>query len=1733
MKRSVLYPIRFLYLLILLMCGSVCAYANHLVGMDLFYTHITGNTYKITLVAYADCGAAGPGTAFASLPTNTPEIHIYNGSSYYSSVNLSIEAPATGVEITPVCAKDLLLTQCTNLSYSIPGIKKFVYSTVYTLPGTSTAWSFLFTGSMSPSFIAGRAVSITNISSTPDTYIQLEATLNNTVAPNNSPTLSVIPTPFFCINNSDNYNPGAIDADGDVLNFNLVTGMAGTTGTARGGPVTYLGSATPTAPLKTTSFVFDNLTGQISFYPNALQRSLVVYNIEERRGGVLVGTCQREMTFLVLTCTNIAASGGLTSATSGVIDDSTHFHICEGSGAFSMKIDPTEPVKTNNILVTAAGLPAGSSFTVTGNGTNAPHCTFSWSTTGVTPGTYTFYVTYTDDNCPLAGVTTLAYTITILPNPAISYTSISPVSCVQRAAVSLVPGGGGAPWTIKVAAGPGDTIQTFTGVTGAMTDSLAPGTYTVTIFSASSNACNAYTTITVAGPTPRTLTGTITNPTFCGNNDGKIKLSGLNPGETDIINFVFNGVAQPPVTLKVASDGTAVLTGLYSGVYTSITASFGKYCVSSPLGLITLTDPPFTMRALSSVNPSYCGICDGVIKIYGLHPGQTDTITYTLDGVAQTPLVYSIGPDSTVTITGLCQGIYNNFYAKTGRACISNKLGPVTLTPPPFKIRATTFTNPDYCGICNGTITIYGVHPGMLDTILLTKDGINQPPLTQFVGPDSLITITGLCAGMYNKVLVKFGTSCYSNTLGPVLLAVPPFTIRSVSYTNPDYCGTCNGTITIHGMHPGQTDTINYTLDGVPQTPVYHFIGTDSTTTLTGLCPGTYDKFVANTAGICKSNSLGPVKLTVPPFTMRAISFTNPDYCGVWNGTIKLYGLHPGEKDTINYTLDGIPQTPVVRTISTDSIVTITGLSAGVYDNFIANTGGVCVSNVLGPVTLTVPPFTMRTITFTNPDYCGIWNGTIKLWGLHPGEKDTINYTRDGIAQPPVVSTIGTDSTLTITGLPVGVYDNFIATTGGICVSNTLGPVTLTVPPFTMRSISSTNPDYCGICNGTITLYGLHPGETDTINYRYNGVAQPPFIRVIGSDSMAVFTGLCAGVYDNFVASTGGICVSNTLGPVNLTVPPFTMRSLTFTNPEFCGICDGTITLYGLHPGQTDSIYYSVGGVPQAPVIATIGTDSMVKMTGLCAGTYDNFIARTGGVCASNSLGPADLVVPPFTMRKLTFVNPTKCGFCDGSIKLYGLYPGQLDTIYYTLNGVNQPPVARLIGKDSIVTLTDLCEGDYSNFVARTGGVCATNTLGPATLKAPPIIAAFDYNLIKNCKADTVYFTNTSTPAADLTYVWDFGDGSPSTTELSPKHIYDKPGLMDAKLIITNTKCYDSTEQSINIDNLIESGFTSTPDSFLCQGKEVTFTNYSKGTKLNYLWLFGDGGVDNTASPKHVFNNMGTYDVAMVVSNYVPCYDTVIKTLQVDSISGAGITATDTVICSGHEITFRGIYTNSGLINVTWTFSDGTTLVDTNTVVYPYQTAGTFPVRFNAHYRACPDTGAQKSVLVFGYPQVSLGPDTSICIGSNSINLADNINADNKNARWEWSTGEITPSINVVKEGTYYVTVRIFGCPTTDTVVVYNDCYMNIPNVFSPNGDGTNDYFLPRGLLTRGLTSFKMDIFNRWGQQIFATTNIDGRGWDGTFNGEPQPQGVFIYRIEATFKDGQKETHTGNVTLIR
>jgi len=102
---------------------------------------------------------------------------------------------------------------------------------------------------------------------------------------------------------------------------------------------------------------------------------------------------------------------------------------------------------------------------------------------------------------------------------------------------------------------------------------------------------------------------------------------------------------------------------------------------------------------------------------------------------------------------------------------------------------------------------------------------------------------------------------------------------------------------------------------------------------------------------------------------------------------------------------------------------------------------------------------------------------------------------------------------------------------------------------------------------------------------------------------------------------------------------------------------------------------------------------------------------------------------------------------------------------------------------------------------------------------------------------------------------------------------------------------------------------------------------------------------------------------------------------------------------------------------------------------------------------------------------------------------------------------------------------NVNGFLNLDTILV-----VYIPNAFTPNGDGTNDKFIIKG---NGIENYSIDIFDRWGTNIFSTTDIN-EGWDGTLNGkEKSENGIYNYQIKVTDKTtGNKHNYTGEVMLI-
>jgi gliding motility-associated-like protein len=322
-------------------------------------------------------------------------------------------------------------------------------------------------------------------------------------------------------------------------------------------------------------------------------------------------------------------------------------------------------------------------------------------------------------------------------------------------------------------------------------------------------------------------------------------------------------------------------------------------------------------------------------------------------------------------------------------------------------------------------------------------------------------------------------------------------------------------------------------------------------------------------------------------------------------------------------------------------------------------------------------------------------------------------------------------------------------------------------------------------------------------------------------------------------------------------------------------------------------------------------------------------------------------------------------------------------------------------------------------------------------------------------------------------------------------------------------------------------------DTLSCQGENLQFQNTSDNYFSGFQWYFGDGNTSQAANPGHQYLLPGVYQT-MLIGAGENCIDTAIQNIIVDApVSDLDFTKDKDNICTGQSIMFIP-HTDSTTVQLSWSFGDGSTFPSANeTVNHAYDSTGTMLISLVAHFRACPDATSSDSIQVHSLPLVNLGPDTFLCLNGAPIFLA-NIAEVPVGIRYLWNTGDTGQRLEVRHPGRYSLTVTSANdCAATETIEVKKDCYIDIPNAFTPNGDDVNDYFFPRQLLSGSVTKFSMQIFNRWGQLIFKTKQVNGRGWDGRFNQATQPQGVYIYLIDVEIEGLHTEQYKGNVTLIR
>ena len=426
-----------------------------------------------------------------------------------------------------------------------------------------------------------------------------------------------------------------------------------------------------------------------------------------------------------------------------------------------------------------------------------------------------------------------------------------------------------------------------------------------------------------------------------------------------------------------------------------------------------------------------------------------------------------------------------------------------------------------------------------------------------------------------------------------------------------------------------------------------------------------------------------------------------------------------------------------------------------------------------------------------------------------------------------------------------------------------------------------------------------------------------------------------------------------------------------------------------------------------------------------------------------------------------------------------------------------------------------------------------------ATLQLPVKIVASpqaDFtNAISDCSPVSATFNgilNVPDTSA-ISWSWDFGNGNTSTLQNPPGQVYATPQVYNVQLIAANsTGCKDTIDKNFEVYPIPV--IDAIPDLRICRGTPAQL-NVTGGS--TYVWSPGIGlNCTNCANPLASPDSTSKYWVTG--TSIHGCSNT--DSLNITVVQPFVMTnKLDDTICVGSSVRLFAQGANS----YQWLPSSGLSNPTSATPVASPQTTITYMVVGSDAYGCFKDTG-YTTVRVYPIPKVDAGKDITIKNGSQPVVLTPVLSPDVNWVQWLASPGIIAsnpPSITVKPKETTQYTVEVRnagGCRATDGLTVYVICdgaNVYIPNTFSPNGDGANDLFYPRG---SGVFSIKLlRIFNRWGEVVFEKVNFSpndpAAGWDGTVKGKKLTSDVYVYTAEILCENNTPLIVNGNIALLR
>ncbi|MEJ6979020.1 PKD domain-containing protein [Pedobacter sp. P351] len=415
-------------------------------------------------------------------------------------------------------------------------------------------------------------------------------------------------------------------------------------------------------------------------------------------------------------------------------------------------------------------------------------------------------------------------------------------------------------------------------------------------------------------------------------------------------------------------------------------------------------------------------------------------------------------------------------------------------------------------------------------------------------------------------------------------------------------------------------------------------------------------------------------------------------------------------------------------------------------------------------------------------------------------------------------------------------------------------------------------------------------------------------------------------------------------------------------------------------------------------------------------------------------------------------------------------------------------------------------------------------------------------------------------PAQASKLTWSFDPSEPDLVDVNPvstmvirnnktyyeyfyprTRVFEIAGTRNIKVLakyLSSNICYQEEQLIEFIFEVYDPPTASYTFSGTCALDSVLFTDTSNPYRpdkpvITWLWDFGDGTTSTLKNPKHKFLTSGDFTVKLAVDNGTGCFSDVSEqTLSIRPLPLASFILSE-VSCTSNAIIFSDASTTStgSISQWLWDFGDGTTSAEQHPN-HTFPKTGSYMVKLQVvNSFGCKSNVFSQKVTVFA-PILEAGPDKTILRGGQTTL---SIMADGNNLKYKWSPSAgldrddvKNPVASPDTETLYTVTITSEeGCVLTDNLRVKIVDEVTIPNTFTPNGDGVNDFWVIKYL--ESFPSATINIFTRYGVPVFTSRGYF-EPWDGSWQGDILSSGTYYYVITTPNKP---KPYSGFVTILR